>query len=89
MGMYNEVFKQCPSCGEEGYLQIAQIVKGFGGFNLDDPKSIAESLTSEQIIELHDKVKDKWFDCKNCETSFQLHHCGNTKIDLAMRLFTP
>lgn len=36
MGMYNEVFYNCPKCGGTGYMQIGQIVLGFEGFDRQD-----------------------------------------------------
>lgn len=72
MGMYNEVYKTCPHCQGRGYLQIHQIVLGFGNFNLDDPKDIADRLTLEQVKELKDAVHDEWFVCEECTTSFKL-----------------
>jgi hypothetical protein len=71
--MYNEVFARCPKCGGRGYAQIHQIVLGFGGFALDDPESLAEALTVEQLRELCVAVKDLDFRCQNedCGRSFQ------------------
>jgi len=47
MGMYNEVYKDCPECGKPCYIQISQVVLGFGGFRLDRPESM-EDLTQDQ-----------------------------------------
>jgi hypothetical protein len=61
MGMYNEVFKKCPNCKRGvGYLQIHQIVLGFGGFDLDDP-----DLTLDELKELRDTVYGETFYCKS------------------------
>ena len=73
MGMYNEVFKKCPycSCGV-GYMQIAQIVLGFGGFNLDRPETLSE-LKLEDLKMLRDSVQDNYFVCQAaCGRSFRL-----------------
>ena len=74
MGMYNEVFKCCPICDGNGYAQIPQIVAGFGGFNLDNPKSIADQLVIEDCILLRKYLQNLWFTCENekCKYSFQL-----------------
>ena len=72
MGMYNEVFKKCPHCNGSGYLQIHQIVLGFGGFNLDNPESIARELNLDQIKELKEAVEGEWFRCENCSETFQM-----------------
>lgn len=75
MGMYNEVFKKCPEpgCNGLGYTQIGQIVGGFGGFYLDNPESIAEELTLDEVHQLRNAVKDEWFVCQKCNESFQLN----------------
>ena len=65
MGMYNEVFTVCPKCGKSVMEQIGQVVLGFGGFNLDNPESLAEQLTVEELKELHQKVKETRFYCNN------------------------
>lgn len=63
MGMYNEVFKDCPKCNHRCEVQIGQIVLGFGEFNLDDPNSLADKLTGAEIVELGRMLKDKTFWC--------------------------
>lgn len=78
MGMYNEVFKKCPNCGGCGYLQIHQIVLGFGGFNLDSLESIAEELSVDEIKELKDAVENEWFICRDCDKSFKLNEKDDT-----------
>lgn len=74
MGMYNEVYKGCPLCKKGlGYMQIHQIVLGFGGFHLDSPERIAEELDIDQIKELKEAVEStKWFVCDNCKESFSI-----------------
>ena len=87
MGMYNEVFKTCPKCGHKGYMQIMQIVLGFGGFDLDNFDTLDE-LTEEQLYMLHDEVRDHWFKCENndCGDCFQLN-APNDKKELMHALF--
>jgi len=71
MGMYNEVFKRCPHCNGRGYMQIHQIVLGFGGFHLDSPQSIVDELNIDQIKELKEAVESNgWFVCDDCKESF-------------------
>ena len=85
MGMYNEVFKKCPHCDGRGYMQIYQIVGGFGEFNLDNPDSIARELDIEQIQALKEAVEDtKWFLCEECGESFSINKKVNLddKIDI-------
>lgn len=86
MGMYNEVFKKCPLCDEGyGYMQIHQIVLGFGGFHLDNPESIARELNKDQVQELKEAVEDsKWFVCENCKESFSIEspESQDEKIDI-------
>lgn len=62
MGMYNEVFCTCPECGKQGYMQIECIVKGFGGFNLDNLDTLKE-LTETQLYELKDAIIQNDFVC--------------------------
>lgn len=63
MGMYNEVFKKCPHCSNgTGYLQIHQIVLGFGGFNLDDPNSL-NRLSLDELSQLREAVTGGDFHC--------------------------
>lgn len=78
MGMYNEVYKFCPECGGVGYTQIPQIVLGFGGFDLDNFKSIEGRLTVEEIEKLHEYVKDKYFTCQqaDCHHHFKFDEKG-------------
>lgn len=69
MGMYNEVFKNCPECGCQCTMQIHQVVLGFGGFFLDSPKAL-EDFTIEQLTEVRDAVKDRLFYCGECGHNF-------------------
>jgi hypothetical protein len=86
MGMYNEVFKQCPECGRRCYQQIPQVVLGFGGFDLDRPSSM-EDLTVEErghLSEILNSENYKKFYCngdkdfstvknEGCGHSFTVH----------------
>lgn len=86
MGMYNEVFKRCPKCDGLGYMQIHQIVLGFGGFNLDSPESLAEDLDMDQLLELKEAVRStRWFNCQKCKEPFSINKKDNdidAKIDI-------
>lgn len=77
MGMYNEVFKKCPHCEKNGtygrgYLQISQILLGFGGFDLDNPDDIAERLSVDEVQRLKESVEGEWFRCDECKDTFRL-----------------
>lgn len=85
MGMYNEVFKSCPHCKSgSGYMQIHQIVLGFGGFNLDNPESIARQLNKDEIVELKEAVeREGWFKCQQCDRTFPVsEQSEEDKIDI-------
>jgi hypothetical protein len=70
MGMYNEVFKKCPHCPNGvGYMQIAQVVLGFGGFNLDDPSTL-EDLSMQELKLLKDRIHDDTFSCRHQDGSW-------------------
>lgn len=58
MGMYNEVFKKCPKCGGRGYMQISQIVLGFGDFDLDRPSSL-EDYSEAELLQLESHLRDE------------------------------
>jgi len=91
MGMYNEVFKLCPKCQCNAIMQIPQIVLGFGGFHLDDPESIAEKLSPEDVDQLIEYVKDsdRYFECQNCHHTFRLQDAieKSTSVKKLRRLF--
>ena len=70
MGMYNEVWCECPCCGKSAYTQIAQIGPGFGGYNLNNPDSMLE-LDEDQLIALKECVEEAWFECEHCGNHFQ------------------
>lgn len=79
MGMYNEVFCRCPECGSYAYMQISQIVLGFGGFYLDQPETMAD-LDDDELIRLREAVAEDPF---RCEPSFpgdddEDQWCGHT-----------
>lgn len=78
--MYNEVFKKCPKCNGTGIMQISQIVLGFGGFNLDNPESIARELSLSDIKTLKEYVEDgKYFTCEECDNTF--HYSDQAEKD--------
>jgi hypothetical protein len=63
--MYNEVLCNCPNCDGQGYLQISQIVLGFGGFNLDNPQQLMR-FTIEELKRLAKAVEGEYFNCSSC-----------------------
>lgn len=69
MGMYNEVFRTHVGCGGRMVLQISQIVLGFGDFNLDDPSSLKDRLTPDQVRTLYERVDNEWFVCEKCSAN--------------------
>lgn len=89
MGMYNEVFKNCPKCGGVCKVKIPQITLGFGGFNLDDLDSLAKDLDESELQQLHTVVKDYKFFCQydKCGHSFYLEETQNRRLALARKLF--
>jgi hypothetical protein len=90
MGMYNEVFIRCPICGHKAYMQIHQIVLGFGGFDLDNRETL-ERLTQSELHELKAAVMERWFRCEGegCDNYFNPYRKEekSAKIDLAEELF--
>lgn len=86
MGMYNEVFKQCPECGKYGYMQIPQIVLGFGNFYLDDITTLRD-LSNEDLLQLKEYVKDGNFRCE-CGNFFNVYEKDtNGKDQFIKQLF--
>ena len=84
--MYNEVWKRCPECGHSAYMQIPQIVLGFGNFNLDNPESIAEELSESEIETLFEYIGEDRFECKECGNCFKLNaKKTNMKIEMIKR----
>jgi hypothetical protein len=73
--MYNEVFDDCPHCGKHtGYLQIHQIVLGFGEFDLADLAYLKNrydtgNLTAANIQDLAAALteSDATFYCRQSE----------------------
>lgn len=71
MGMYNEVFDTCPRCNRRsGYVQIYQIVLGFGEFDLSDLAYLKQrydrgELSAKDLHDLADALEDEVFYCKN------------------------
>lgn len=62
MGMYNEVYVNCPLCGTKCGVQIEQIVLGFGNFYLNDSQT-TNNLTKGQKKLLKDYVEKEEFFC--------------------------
>ncbi len=85
MGMYNEVYCTCPKCNGVGYMQISQIVPGFGEFSLPDGHNLRE-LTKGQLIELKGKVMRGNFKCQNCGNVFNPYE--DSKEELIHELFS-
>lgn len=73
MGMYNEVYKNCPECERRCEIQIGQIVLGFGCFDLDNPRDLASRLDAEQLVDLKEMVASKTFYCSSDDGG-----CGNS-----------
>lgn len=88
MGMYNEVFKRCPECSSRGYMQISQIVDGFGEFNLDDPNDLADKLTIAELHQLSNMIQDEWFSCQSCSHNFKHDRQLDEKRAIASKLFS-
>lgn len=92
MGMYNEVWKSCPYCAKKAYLQISQIVLGFGEFDLDDLDGLTERLNEEELKELYENVKNEHFSCREdgggCGRAFLLEDTKKARLSLAEDLFT-
>lgn len=65
MGMYNEVFYTCPECKGRGYMQISQLVLGFGGFDLENHETLRD-LDTDYLLELKARVLDDNFICDDC-----------------------
>jgi len=77
VGMYNEVFDACPDCGRHaGYMQICQVVLGFGNFDLTDLAELKRrfdtgDLSSSDIDRLVQRLED----------SDALFRCGGQSED--------
>ena len=85
--MYNEVFYPCPECNGLGYMQIGQVVDGFGGFYLNDLSTLDE-LTENELRLLHSLVLDNMFECRKCGRAFEPFKSGANRT-LAAKLFQP
>lgn len=72
MGMYNEVYKACPSCGAKNEIQISQVVLGFGCFDLDHGTNL-DTLTQEEKHEFAAIVNKKNFYCSECGEEHKAH----------------
>jgi len=90
MGMYNEVFYPCPKCQHYGYMQISQIVNGFGNFYLDNPQTLME-LNKDQLNLLKEYIKEDWFNCQNKDCNHQFNpyreDLDNDKLNLIKEIF--
>lgn len=88
MGMYNEVFYPCPepNCFGSGYMQIAQLVYGFGGFSPLIPDSLKE-LTVEQLHQLKAAIVEDNFRCLECDYSFNPYRNDDEWDETVRRLF--
>ena len=69
MGMYNEVFKNCPDCGRRCMIQIHQVVLGFGEFHLDQPWNL-EKFTMKELKEVREAIEGEYFNCDDCGCDF-------------------
>jgi rubredoxin len=65
MGMYNEVFYTCPECKGRGYMQISQLVLGFGEFDLENYDTLRD-LDFDDLLELKARVLYDNFICDDC-----------------------
>jgi hypothetical protein len=72
MGMYNEVYKRCPGCGECCYMQIPQVVLGFGEFDLDNPRYAIADLNQQEKKSFAEYVNQRHFYCNNCSNKFSV-----------------
>jgi len=87
MGMYNEVYKNCPACGKQAEAQIAQLVPGFGEFDLDRPESLAAKLSEAQLLALYEAVRRQIFYCEQCNAGFTIDQTRRDREALAKQLF--
>ena len=71
MGMYNEVFKDCPKCETKCETQIPLIELGFRGYDLDD-KSTTKHLTLQEKIDLSHCIEQTDFYCEECDDYFKI-----------------
>ena len=86
MGMYNEVFCECPKCGGFGYLQVPQFVLGFGGFYLDRPETMLE-LSYEDLLKLKSILGKERFECEKCGNYFLYRPNFTDKLEFIEKLF--
>jgi len=84
MGMYNEVHKECESCGVQLTKQISQIVYGFGEFRLDSPDDISRELHTYALKRMFvSEVNNLMFQCEcgwNYWPKVQIRDDENEKI---------
>ena len=88
MGMYNEVFKSCPYCDGRGYMQISQVIYGFGGFDLDAPETMVE-LNEEELFLLKKYIEEEqFFTCEKCNQIFYYNEkAKDSKLEFIKNLF--
>jgi len=60
--MYNEVWASCPKCGEKCYIQISEVVLGFGNFDLND-LSTFDNSTDDEVRQVKELVIEEDFVC--------------------------
>jgi hypothetical protein len=72
MGMFNEIYLDCPCCNSVLTYQVRQFVLGFGGFNLSDSASLTE-LSDNDLREILEELSGKWVYCETCDESFRWH----------------
>ena len=70
MGMFNEVYANCPDCGKRCEAQIREMVDGFGEFDLEDPDDLQSRLDEEQLLKLARETKELLFCCDDCKSGF-------------------
>jgi hypothetical protein len=91
--MYNEVFDNCPNCGQHsGYLQIDQLVLGFGKFDLADlgllKARIADGeLSRENVYSMVAALGEKraMFQCRGCDVDLYRPGYGPDEPDCTHR----
>lgn len=92
--MFNEVFDVCPHCSKHsGYLQIDQLVLGFGEFDLADLATLKSrydtgNLTAANLQDLAAALtrSDAIFSCRegnSSDTSSTGTHCADWRADPA------
>ena len=86
MGMFNEVFCTCPECDGVGYLQIPQLVLGFGEFHIDNPETLLE-LSYDDLNVLKNLLDKEEFSCQKCGNYFLYSQAEEDKLEYIKKLF--